>query len=244
MNHSRMNEEATIAEVVKDRPDILRECVDIGASTGPQWSNTWALFKQGWSGVLIECDPIKLIHLERFAHSDAPRAKVLPIKIAPATIVETLRTAGIDPHFGVLSLDIDGYDYHVLKALIEGGFTPSVICCEINPSVPPPYKFSVSHNPDYWWKEDTFFGMSLSAVDDLLKAHGYGLYALCSDNAIFVHGTETRRPLLDFWQEAKTTHIGYCQGVSAKLVSLPYGQGVEYIKDMWSKYEGQFAVWE
>jgi hypothetical protein len=91
-------------------------------------------------------------------------------------------------HIGVLSIDIDGNDYWLLRALID--LRPSVICVEYNSSfglnpITVPYDANFDRHerhPSGW-----YHGASLTALCKLANSHGYGLAAVSEGggNAFF-----------------------------------------------------------
>jgi hypothetical protein len=81
---SRSDEDQILQALIEKHlpADHPRSAVDIGAGDGMRWSNTYALFSQGWRGVGAEGDPAKVIKLAR-AYRDFPsvfacRAQVTP----------------------------------------------------------------------------------------------------------------------------------------------------------------------
>jgi hypothetical protein len=89
----------------------------------------------------------------------------------------------------VLSIDLDGNDYHFLNRILSNGLLPKVVICEINGMFPPPIKFTVEYNSDHEWTRDDYQGASLMLMNDLLTSFGYKLI-VCNGatgvNAFFV----------------------------------------------------------
>lgn len=149
-------------------------CVDIGAYDGLNYSHTLGLFKQGWSGLAIECQPDRFARLAE-AYRHMPWVSLSRHKVCPASIVPLLSSQGISESFDFLSLDIDSYDYHILEALLKS-FHPSVICAEINEVIPPPIRFSLNYDPEFELDLSTrLYGQSLAMLADLAARHGYSL---------------------------------------------------------------------
>jgi hypothetical protein len=136
--------------------------------------------------------------------------------------VSLLRGLEIPKDFGVLSLDIDGYDHFVLKALLES-FRPWILLVEINEKIPPPLRFTVLWDPEYVWHSDHFYGQSLSQAHALAAAFGYALVALEYNNAFFVLRGESPRPEL-------TPERAYREGYldrPDRLTKLPWNRDME-----------------
>lgn len=238
-----MSEDAVIKRLIGEHPPTEPFCVDIGASYGEMWSNVWELLKWGWSGLLVECDPEKYPTLKTSAHT-FPRAHVETDKCTPINVCKMLEFHGIPKNFGLLSLDIDGYDYHVLRALLRT-HRPEIIVCEINTCVPPPYKFSVNFDPKYWWGSDPFFGMSLAAANELLGPKGYKLIELIEDNAIFsLYGKG--KDINEAWMSGCINYgeLGWGKQQSVHISTLSEGDAIDYIYNgMWGGCIGKFEVW-
>src|SRR5258707_2816137 len=64
---SNSREEHILAKYIAELlpRDHGRTAVDIGAGDGMRWSNTYALFLNGWNGVGIEFDSRKFVKLAR-----------------------------------------------------------------------------------------------------------------------------------------------------------------------------------
>src|SRR5262245_53752647 len=107
-----------------------RTAVDVGAGDGMRNSNTYSLFLNGWSGLGVEYDSHKFVKLAR-AYKHFPKVFASRNRATPDNIVPLLHAYEIEKEFSVLSLDIDGNDYWVLKAILSA-FRPQLIVTEIN----------------------------------------------------------------------------------------------------------------
>jgi hypothetical protein len=96
----------------------------------------------------------------------------------PDRLDSILQEFGVPTVFGLLSIDIDGNDYHVWQSLVE--YRPELVVIEFNPSVPNDVEFVQTRS------FDVNQGCSLRALISLGAEKGYEL-AVCTDwNAIFV----------------------------------------------------------
>ena len=88
----------------------------------------------------------------------------------------------------VASIDLDGNDGHIVRALIAGGLAPDVFMVEYNAKFPPGIEFEMPYEAAHHWQMDDYFGVSLQKWVNLLGPAGYSLIA-CNDygvNAFFV----------------------------------------------------------
>jgi hypothetical protein len=153
--------------------DHPKTFVDIGAGSGGDASVTLPLLARGYGGAWIEMEAKKF---------DDQQLSLLPqydcsrfcMRVTPDNVVEV-----IPPRFrwdlGVLSLDIDSYDMHVLDAILRADLRPKIVCAEINEKIPAPVRFSTTYADDRKWHIGHMYGMSVSALYDLACHHGYSM---------------------------------------------------------------------
>jgi hypothetical protein len=157
-----------------------RIAVDIGAGDGVRWSNTYALFLNGWKGLGIEFDSRKFVKLAR-AYKYFPEVYACRNRAAPHNIVSLLQSYEMPADLAVLSLDIDGNDYWVLRAILSQ-FRPQLIVTEINEKIPPPIRFVVKYDPNFQLRHH-FFGYSMAVLSDLCDEFDYVILRLEYNNA-------------------------------------------------------------
>jgi hypothetical protein len=154
-------------------------CVDVGAGDGDRTSNTWNLLNFcGWRGVLFEpkASAYKSLHNRYLHRPDVETRKNMIGFNEDDNLIDCLLVA--PPTFDLLSIDIDGCDYHVWDAIKK--YRPRVVCIEHNPTVPIDVEFvqpkDMSVNQ----------GSSLLSLYLLGKQKGYELVAATELNAMFV----------------------------------------------------------
>lgn len=224
-----------------------RTAVDIGAGDGVRWSNTYALFLDGWDGIGIEFDPHKFVKLAR-AYKHFPHVYACRSRATPENIVHLLRSYEIEKDFGVLSLDIDGNDYWVLRALLSE-FRPRLIVTEINEKIPPPIRFVVKYNPDFQLRHH-FFGYSIATLADLCEQTGYSILELEYNNAFLAPKELAGQRAVD---AELAYHRGYLDRPDRQekfrmnfdmepLYSLSPEQGIEFLQRFYSKFQGEYYL--
>lgn len=95
--------------------------------------------------------------------------------------------------FDFLSIDIDGEDYYVMRALNLEMFAPRVVSIEFNTALPPLDTLVQKHNPKWIWEGWHFYGCSLGAITKLMNGLNYDLVCVCGCDAIFVNSEESRK---------------------------------------------------
>lgn len=189
---SNLEEDKIIKKYTKQFTNIQKYCVDIGASDGINMSNTHQLFKSKWKGLAVECDQDKFYKLaDSFKNFDVDLAKTF---VTPDNVLNMFESFDVPKDFGLLSLDIDGYDYYVLEKILEE-YKPSIICAEINEKIPPPIKFTVKYKKGYFWNNSHFYGQSLAMLDELCVANNYNLAEVHYNNAFYVSNKLLKRKM-------------------------------------------------
>src|ERR1043165_1797400 len=133
---SQAGEDGVVEFALGKLPACDKWCVEFGAWDGKYCSNTYALIQQrDYTGVLIECDA------ERCARLSATHAEKRIIALCrfvsfdgADTLDNILHGTPIPTDFDLLSVDIDGNDYHVWAAL--NSYRPKLVVIEYNPSIP------------------------------------------------------------------------------------------------------------
>jgi hypothetical protein len=224
-----------------------RVAVDIGAGDGMRWSNTYALFLNGWKGLGIEFDNRKFVKLAR-AYKFFPDVCACRNRATPDNIVPLLQAYETPKEFSVLSLDIDGNDYWVLRAILSQ-YRPQLIVTEINEKIPPPVRFVVKYNPDFQLRHH-FFGYSMAVLSDLCDEFGYAVLNLEYNNAFLA----PRELAGELALEASAAYAaGYLNRPDRKakfslnfdmeaVHSLSPQQAVDFLERFYSRFAGEFYL--
>jgi hypothetical protein len=135
--YSQNGEDGVIAEINRRLGVTTGWFCEFGAWDGRYGSNTYKLLREGWSGVMIEVDRGRFARLERLAKKHPRLHPVCRFVDAdgPNRLDAILAETPIPHAFGVLSVDIDGGDYHVWKGVHE--YRPAVVLVEIASRFPP-----------------------------------------------------------------------------------------------------------
>jgi hypothetical protein len=246
---SHSSEEQILSKYIKELlpSDHPKTVVDIGAGNGVRWSNTYSLFLNGWNGVGIEADSRKFARLQR-AYKNLPDVVACHHTADPENIVPLLKSLGIGKHFTVLSLDIDGNDYWVLRSVLSE-FRPALVVTEINEKIPPPLRFLFKYAPNSQLRHH-FFGYSIAVLEDLCQEAHYGILELEYNNAFIAPKELTAAHFID----AETAYAeGYRDRPDRKqrfasnldmevLHSLSPKQGIEFIRDFYARERGKYYL--
>ncbi len=178
---SQRGEDGVIEKIFSMLGGLNHWCVEFGAWDGKHASNTYNLIaNKNWQGVLIEADPDKYKELlQTFQGNAGAHCINAYVNISGESSLDNiLASTGIPETFDLLSIDIDGNDYHIWDSLKN--YRPKVVVIEFNPSIPndivfvQDQDFSMNH------------GCSLRALIELGKEKGYELVCAAPWNGFFV----------------------------------------------------------
>ncbi len=179
--HSQAGEDGILGKVLEVIGAPTRWCVEFGAWDGKYLSNTYNLIaNHGFSAVMIEGSKKRYGDL---VASFATNPRVISLNAfvgftASDGLDTLLAKTPIPLDFDVLSIDIDGNDYHVWNAVTR--YRPRVVVIEYNPTVPNAIEFV--QPADMKINQ----GSSLAALAKLGKTKGYELVCVTDHNCIFV----------------------------------------------------------
>jgi hypothetical protein len=159
--------------------------VEFGVESGVQGNCVFLADVLGWSGLFMESDPASYALLEaKYLHR--PQVATVNAAVDPGNIDALLGGAGVPVELDVLSIDVDGIDYWIWKAL--EAVRPRVVVIEYNASLDPRERLVQPLEPRLDWDGTDYFGASLGALVDLAHSKGYRLVHtdLAGVNAFFI----------------------------------------------------------
>ena len=134
--YSQNGEDGIIERILELIGDTDGWCVEFGAWDGLHLSNCANLVRnRGYHAVLIEANPRKAEELTA-NYLDYPNVTTLAGFVgwgANDNLDALLEPAPIPPDFDLLSIDIDGNDYHVWNAVTR--HRPKIVVIEFNPTI-------------------------------------------------------------------------------------------------------------
>ena len=175
--YSQWGEDGIIDWLISKFPEIPKNFLEIGTQDYKESNTRFLLINRNWDGFLIEADKaaVKDIKSQRIFWKH--RLKVKNEFITKDNITNIINKINVPKKLGLLSLDIDGVDYWVLKELSV--LDPSIIICEYNSlfgqkkSVTVPYKKNYIREKEHY--SNLYYGASIKAFIDLMKKRNYFL---------------------------------------------------------------------
>ena len=188
--YSQWGEDGIIDWLVNKFPEIPKSFLEIGTENYKESNTRFLLVNKNWDGFIIEADKnsVKDIKSQRvyWRHNLTIENQF----VDQNNINTIIKRINIPKKLGLLSLDIDGIDYWVLKKLSV--LEPSIVICEYNSlfgqkkAITVPYKDNYIRSNEHF--SNLFYGASIRAFIDLLKKRNYFFIGTNSagNNAFFV----------------------------------------------------------
>jgi len=212
--------------------------IEFGVEDFRESNCRYLMMSRGWSGFVLDGSERNVDETRRaywhWRYNLVARAAF----VTRENIDELLSESGFDADLGILSIDIDGMDYHVLERIER--FRPRVIVAEYNAlfgdtrPITVPYDQTFTRGRAHY--TDVYFGASLAALKHLASAKGYALVGTNSNgvNAFFIRRDLMRAPFRELSpQEAYTpTTVRQSRDRSGRLDYLPASQQMHAIQGL------------
>jgi hypothetical protein len=191
--YSQFEEDGILLYIFSMISPRSRTCVEICAGNGTECNTANLIINHRWWGALFDGNEVNVEFGRRFygRHKDTfvhpPRFD--HAWITAENVNELVKNTDMTGAIDLLSLDIDGMDYWVWKAL--NVVDPTVVVCEIQNGIPPELALTVPYDSKFASDDDDYRGASLRAMCHLGREKGYRLVGVhrYGFNAFFIkHG--------------------------------------------------------
>ena len=176
-NYSQFEEDGILLYLFSLIPPANRICVEICAGNGRECMATNLIINHGWWGHLFDGHEDNVRDGRRFFanHKDTflHPPTFTQAWITAENVNDQLSSAGLAGVVDLLSLDLDGMDYWVWKAI--SAIEPRVVVCETHNVVPIGRAVTVPYDPQFVCDSENYRGASLEAMCRLAKEKGYRL---------------------------------------------------------------------
>jgi hypothetical protein len=177
--HSQNGEDGIIEKIFRYVKSTNRIAVEFGVSAGGGLeTNTRALSEQGWQTFWFDVE----------SATDLPKNCIFKqVLLTRDNISTEFESQKIPKEFDLLSIDVDGNDYHLREAL--SFYNPRVCVMEYNGSIPADQEYIMPYDERYQWSLwQKNFGASLLSLTNQADKLGYDL-VYCESrgvNAFFI----------------------------------------------------------
>jgi hypothetical protein len=164
--------------------------IEFGVEDFSESNCRFLLMKDNWRGFVIDGSPDNIRRLKESRYYWKYDLAAIDSFITKENINEVLAKSGFGEQLGILSIDVDGNDYHLLEAIHF--FKPRILICEYNAVFGPIRKISIPYNSGFVRSKmhysNLYYGASLAAIAHVAGNKGYSLVGTNSSgtNAFFV----------------------------------------------------------
>jgi hypothetical protein len=171
--------------------DKNRFFVEIGAADGTQNCTAWLAFVRQYNGLMVDGNEAQLMGAKtalqelnwgvHYIHSLVTQDNIQQLlKLCPYRCPD------------VFSLDIDGIDFYVARAVLKTKYRPKLFIVEYNSAFGPDESITVPYRPEFSRFQEhpsgLYYGVSIAAWRTLFRKHGYEFISTESSgtNAFFI----------------------------------------------------------
>ena len=176
---SQWGEDGIIQYLINKLPIANKIFIEFGVEDYLESNTRFLLVNNNWSGLILDGS---IRHIEKIKNSalywkyDLLARNVFITKgNIDGIIDEYIENSGFNKEIGVLSMNVDGNDYHVWKAIKS--IDPVIVICEYNSLFGNKYKLTVPYDDAFVRSSkhysNLYFGASIGAICQLAKAKGY-----------------------------------------------------------------------
>jgi len=168
--HSQNGEDGIIDHIFSVIGKDSRLFVEFGF--GVPECNCLRLVEEGWHGLFIDSDSDKCLAMRNMI-AEMNRGggftvnKLLTVDNTEGALI------GMPDEIDLLSIDVDGNDYWLWKAIER--IRPRVVVIEFNRALGPEVSATIPYDAGFTWAHDNYYGASLRALEKLGKEKGYKL---------------------------------------------------------------------
>jgi hypothetical protein len=175
--YSQFEEDGILLYIFSLIAPLNRKCVEICAGNGRECMATNLILNHGWWGYLFDGNEANVRSGNRFFANSKDTFLHPPVFrkawITAENVNQELEASGVTGPVDLLSLDIDGMDYWVWKAIDV--IQPQVFVCETHNAAPIGKSVTVPYDPAFVCDSETYRGVTLEAMCKLGREKGYRL---------------------------------------------------------------------
>ncbi len=171
---SQFGDDGIIQWLTQRIPFPNKTFIEFGVENYREANTRFLLVNNYWSGMVLDGSQENIFSLQQerlYAQFDIEAKASF---ITAANINSLLQGAGFAPELGILSIDIDGNDYWVWKAIDV--VKPVLVICEYNALFGFEHPYTVPYRPDFVRGKEyplNYYGISLLSACDLAAEKGY-----------------------------------------------------------------------
>jgi hypothetical protein len=153
-----------------------RYVIEIGTSDGIENNSAWLVVAEKYSGMMIEGDPKLVERANRMVVTHSIGAECHNLFVTREN-VQKLKQLSFYPDPDVFSLDIDGIDYYIAKAILDGGFRPKIFVVEYNSVYGEERSVTIEYQSDFVFTKahptHLYYGVSIAGWRKFFASYDY-----------------------------------------------------------------------
>ena len=187
---SQWGEDGIVEWLVAQLGGISDRFVEFGVETFKEANCRFLLENRNWKGLVIDGSEANMRAMRDASFYWMRDITGVAAFVTAENINALITDAGFAGDLGILSVDIDGNDYWVWKAI--DCVNPAIVICEVNPALGDIHPITVPYDPAFWrfnaHESGVYFGASIAALSHLAEKKGYTFVGTSSTgiNAFFV----------------------------------------------------------
>lgn len=205
--HSQWGEDGIIEWLVQKLPGIDRSFVEFGVENYGEANTRFLLRNRGWKGLIMDGTAANMQHVKGETLYWMHDLKAVEAFVTAENINDLITDNGFAGELGILSVDIDGNDYWVTKAI--DCVNPAILILEFNGVFGDVHRITTPYDPAFErlkaHHSGQYFGASLEAMKSLAAEKGFTFVGTNSNgvNAFFVRN-DLAKPVTSSIAEIKS----------------------------------------
>ena len=211
---SQWGEDGIIQFLVREVEIKNKTFIEFGVEDFLESNCRYLLMASDWQGFVIDGSEENMRRLQNTHFYWKHDIQSVAAFVDRENINGLLQKSGFDRDLGILSVDLDGNDYHILQSI--NVFDPRIVISEFNPYFGKDRAITVPYDPTFYRTEkhysNLYFGASIRALEFALKERGYTLVGtgMVGNNAYFVRN-DLMTDKLSKLSENAINFNGYCR---------------------------------
>jgi hypothetical protein len=193
---SQWGEDGIIQHLVQLVGIAEQTFIEFGVEDFSESNCRYLLMQDNWRGFVIDASAANIRRLQGSYYFWQHELTAVAAFITRENVNQLLARSGFGDDLGLLSIDIDGNDYHVLQAINQ--FRPRILVCEYNAVFGPTRRITVPYEAAFERASKhyscLYWGASLAALTALAHTKGY---ALVGTNSVGTNAFYVRNDLLN-----------------------------------------------
>ena len=190
---SQFGEDGIIQYLIHSIEDIPKRFIEFGVEDYEESNTRFLLLNNNWSGLVLDGDKLNISRIRNSYYYWKYNLEAKQQFITAENINLIIGDYLQDKSLGILSIDIDGNDYWILKSLDFKKLKPIFLICEYNSLLGSEASITIPYQKNFVRENNNFdklyYGASINAINNLANKKGYFLLGSNSNgnNLFFVN---------------------------------------------------------